>query len=254
MPFDRRKESDLDRLHRKKHKVIHQADLFLNKGFGIAHACKQPVVTRFRKGSFADLFFRNEESAALRLKGILRTIGEQRLQALLGEGRDVDHEGRTNISIEARVENLKGAMRRVRFTGSLHFGEPADEARFIAQSSGGVVIGVASLPIGQNDDAWTQTAENGSDLEAILVFVLDIAVGKVEGFAVSDVEDAGCRRGLGCTVGRGAAGAGFALSKVEDTGTPAVGVHGQQSTPAGLFDVVAVGGNGEDVDGRGSRE
>ena len=67
------------------------------------------------------------------------------------------------------------------------------------------------------------------------------------------VEDAGGGVGFGFAVGGGASGAGFALGEIEDAGAPAAGLHGEESAAAGLFDVVAVGGDGEDVDcgGRG---
>ena len=75
---------------------------------------------------------------------------------------------------------------------------------------------------------------------------------------MGDVEDAGGSRGLCGTVCGGAARAGFALGEVEDTGTPTVGVHGQKRATAGLLHVVAVGGNGENIDrlhdGYASRE
>jgi len=53
----------------------------------------------------------------------------------------------------------------------------------------------------------------------------------------------------------GAAGAGLALGEIEDAGRPATGVHGQESAAAGLFDIVAMGCDGKDVEfqGRGHR-
>src|SRR6202034_3345656 len=89
----------------------------------------------------------------------------------------------------------------------------------------------------------------GGDLEAVFERVLDVAVGKVEGFAVGDVEDAGGGFGFGGTLGGGAAGAGFATSEVEDGGAAAKRVLHEQRAAAGLLDVVAVRGDGEDVKG-----
>src|SRR5439155_4354257 len=161
--------------------------------------------------------------------------------------RDVDDEGGTNIGVEAGVENLEGAMRRVGLTGSLHLRQAADKAGFVAQGGAGVVVGVAALPVRKDNDARTQPAKHRSYLQAVLISVLDIAIRKVEGFAVGDIEDACSSRGLCGTMGSGAPGAGFALSKVEDAGAPAVGVHGEERASAGLFHVVAVRGNGENV-------
>ncbi len=68
---------------------------------------------------------------------------------------------------------------------------------------------------------------------------------------MSDVEDAGGCIRFGFTISCGAAGAGLALGQVEDASAPAAGVHGEERATAGLFDVVAVGGDSEDVDGLG---
>jgi hypothetical protein len=244
---------DSDRGYGKKHDVLHKAYFLLNEGFGVAHTRKQTVVARFGESSLANLFFGDEELAALRLRGILRAIGEKRLQALLDVGCDVDGEGRPHICVEAGVEDLKRAMRKVGFPGSLNFGKPADEAGLIAKRRGGVVVRVAALPVGQDDDAGAQAAENSCDLETVLVGVLDVAVRQVEGFAVGDVEDAGSGSSFGGTVCGSAAGAGFALREVENAGAPAASMHGKQSASAGLLDVIAVGGDGEDVDRTGSR-
>ena len=46
----------------------------------------------------------------------------------------------------------------------------------------------------------------------------------------------------------GASGAGLALREVEDAGAPARALHGEEGAAAGLLDVVAMCGDGEDVD------
>ncbi len=142
-------------------------------------------------------------------------------------------------------------MRRVDFAwrrGEL--GEAGDEAGFVAQRGGGVVVGVAALPVGEDDDAGAEAAEDGGDLEAVGEGVLDVAVGEVESFAVGDIEDAGGGVGFGFALGGGAASAGLASREVEDAGAPAARVHDEERATAGLFYIVAVGGDGEDVDGR----
>jgi hypothetical protein len=65
---------------------------------------------------------------------------------------------------------------------------------------------------------------------------------------MGDVEDAGGLVRFGFSVGCCASGAGFTLSKIEDSCAPAAGMHREEGAAAGLFDVVAVGGDGEDVD------
>ena len=119
----------------------------------------------------------------------------------------------------------------------------------------GLAIGIVGLPnVGKStlfnalSNAGAQAAKDGGYFEAVFQGVLDVAVREVEGFAVGYVEEAGCGVGFGFAVGGGAAGAGFALGEIKDAGAPASGVHGEESASAGLLDVVAVGGDGEDVD------
>ena len=87
------------------------------------------------------------------------------------------------------------------------------------------MVGVAALPVGKDDDAGAQTAEDGGDLETVLEGVLDVAVGEVEGFAVRYVEDACGIVGFGVALGGGATGAGLAVCEIEDAGAPAAGLH-----------------------------
>ena len=83
----------------------------MHEGLGVADTGEETVVTRGGEGSLADIFFGDEEASALRLSGVLRAIGEERLEALLDEWRDVDDEAGTDIRVEARVKNLEGTMR-----------------------------------------------------------------------------------------------------------------------------------------------
>ena len=110
------------------------------------------------------------------------------------------------------------------------------------------MVGVAALPVGKNDDAWTQTAQDSGQLQTIDQRVFHVTVGQVERFAMGNIEDAGGGVGLGLAVGGGAAGAGLSLGEIEDAGRPATGVHGQKSAAAGLFDVVAMGCDGKNIE------
>jgi len=201
------------------------------------------------EGALADVFFGDEEAGAGGLLSVLGAIGQEGLEALLDEWGDVDDEGGPDIGVEGGVEDLVGPVRCVAAWG-FDFGEAADEAGFIAEGGGGVVVGVATLPVGEDDDAGAKAAEDGGDLEAVLEGVLDVAVGEVEGFAVCDVEDAGGGVGFGLALGCGAPGAGLALGEVEDAGAPASGVHREEGASAGLLDIVTVGSYGENVEHR----
>ena len=109
------------------------------------------------------------------------------------------------------------------------------------------MVRVAALPVGKDDDARTQAAKNGGDLEAVLAGVLDVAVGEIERLAMADAEDARGLGGLAGAIFGGAAGAGLALREVEDAGAPAERLLDEQRAAAGLLDVVAMCGDGEDV-------
>jgi hypothetical protein len=246
-------------LHWKKHDVVNKADFFLNERLGVADAGEQAVVARGGEGSLANLFFGDEEAGAVGLRAVLGAIGEEGLEALLDEWGDVDYEGGSDVGVETGVEDFEGAVGGCGWfgvcdCGGYNFGETADEAGFVAEGGGGVMVGMAALPVGQDDYARAETAEDGGDFEAVGEGVFYVAIGEVEGLAVGDVEDSRGGVGFGFAVGCGASSAGFALGEIEDGGAPAAGLHGEESAAAGLLDVVAVGGNGEEVGRRGSRE
>src|SRR6202035_5731454 len=104
----------------------------------------------------------------------------------------------------------------------------------VAQCRGGVVVGMAALPVGQDDDPGAQTAQHGGNFEAVFEGVLDVAVGQVERLAGGDLEDAGGLVGLGLALLGGAAGAGLSACQVEDAGAPSSCLHGKQGASAGL--------------------
>ena len=178
----------------------------------------------------------------------MRTIGGERFEAALYVRRDVDDEGGTNVGVQAGVEDLIGAVRWVGRAGCFDSSETADEAGFVSEGRGGVVIGVTALPIGKDDDARAKPAEDRRYLETVFVCVLDVAVGKVEGFAVSNIENAGSFIGLGLAFGCGATGAGFAAGEIKDAGAPAASLHDEERSATGLFYVIAVCGDGQDID------
>ncbi len=205
------------------------------------------------EGTLANIFLGNEETAALGLRSVLRAVCHQRLEALFHKRSDVHGEGGTHIRVEAGVEDLEGTVRRKGLPGGvggrhLDLGKTADKAGLVAEGRGRVVVGMAALPVGQDHDPRSEATQNGGDLEAVFEGVLDVPVGQVEGFAGDDFQDSSGFCGLGLALLGGAAGARLAACQVEDTGAPATRLHGQQGTTAGLFDVVAVGSDGEYVD------
>ena len=93
------------------------------------------------------------------------------------------------------------------------------------------MVGVACLPVGQDDDAGAQTAQDGGDFDAVLEACFRGAVGKVERLAPGDAEEARGFFGFAGAVVGGAAGAGFALGEIEDGGAQAAGGHARSVPP-----------------------
>ena len=200
------------------------------------------------EGALANVFFRDEEARAGGLGSVLRAIGEQGLQAGLDVGGDVDDEGGADVGVEGGVEDLVGAVGCAVLGGEIQTGKPGGEAGFVAQGGGGVVVGVAALPVGKDDYAGTEAAQDGGDLEAVFLVVLDVAVGEIESLAMGDAEDGGGGLGFGGSLGSGATGAGFSSGEIEDAGAPAEGLLDEEGAAAGLLDVIAMSCDGKDIE------
>ena len=109
---------------------------------------------------------------------------------------------------------------------------------------------MACLPIGQNHHAGPQLAQNAGDLDAIFERVLNRAVGQVERLPPGNTQNARSVSGFAGAVLCAAARAGLALGQVENGRAQAAGGHTQQGSSARLFHIVAMGSDGEHVDGR----
>ena len=109
------------------------------------------------------------------------------------------------------------------------------------------MIGVATLPERQDDHSRTKTPQNFRDLQASFVRVLEVAVGQVQRFAMSDMQDVAGFDRFRLTLCSGSAGPGLSPREVKDAGSPTSRLHHEQGATAGLFHVVAMGRNGEDI-------
>lgn len=237
-------------MDRKQHKVIHQSHLPLNEGLGISDPRKQTIMARSRKGAFPDIVLGDEEPAASGLIRILRAVSEKGLQPLLDIRSDIDDEGGTDIGVKGGVKNLVGPMWRSRASRNFKLAETAAKAGLIAEGSGRVMVRMAPLPIRQDNHSWPQTAEGLDDLEPVRLRVFDVAVGKIKRLAMGDPEDTGGLLGLGAALLGGAPGPGLPLGKVEDACLPSSRLHGKQRPAAGLFDVVTMRGDSENIEHR----
>src|ERR1700722_2097220 len=109
------------------------------------------------------------------------------------------------------------------------------------------MIGMPSLPIRKNDHSRTRFANDAGHLQPILPGIFYAAVGKVERPSPADSKNLG---GVICFAGAifcGAPGPHFSLREIEDASAMPPSRGPQQRPAAGLLYVVAVWGNGQDV-------
>ena len=206
----------------------------------------------FSEGALANFFFGDKESAAGGLVGVLGPVGHQSGVTLLDKGRDIDDKTWSNVRVEAGIYDLEGAMRRI---PGVDFGDAREKAGIVTQVRGDGVIRMARLPIRKNDDTWTEMAQDAHDFNSVVERVFDRAIGNVESLSRRDAEETSSFSGFLGAIGGAAARSGFALREVEDSGAESAGCHAQQRAATGLFDVVAVSGDGQHVgDGVGTHE
>ena len=111
------------------------------------------------------------------------------------------------------------------------------------------MVRVTTLPVRQDDDAGTEAAQNGGDLQAVFERVLYGTIRQVERLAMAHLENSGGGFGLGLAFGCAAAGTGLRLGSGRGCRcASAKRLLDEQGAAAGLLHVVAVRGDGEDVD------
>src|SRR3954471_19629941 len=106
---------------------------------------------------------------------------------------------------------------------------------------------MASLPVGKNNDARPRPADHARDFKTIFVGVLYPAVRDVERIAPGSLQDARCFLGFAPAVVGRSTRAHLAARKIKDGGAMPAFSHFEQRAAASLLDVVAVGGDSENV-------
>src|SRR5438874_7839507 len=109
---------------------------------------------------------------------------------------------------------------------------------------------MASLPVGKNDHSWASFADDVCNFKPILPSVFHAAIGYIERLAPADAQKFCCLGRFSRPVFSGSARAHFALSQVQDAGTVSALRHLEQRPATGLLNVIAMGGNGQDVERR----
>ena len=113
------------------------------------------------------------------------------------------------------------------------------------------MVGMACLPVGKNHHARAQKPEHAHDLQAVFKGVLDVAVGQIEGPPPAHTQNPRRLAGFAGAVFCGAARPGFAAREIQDRSAQSARRHAQQSAAAGLFHIVAMSGDGQDIGGEG---
>ncbi len=111
------------------------------------------------------------------------------------------------------------------------------------------MIRMPPLPVRQNDHPRPRLPNHGGDLQPVLVGVLHAAVGNIERPPPTHAQNPGRVVGLARAIFRRAARPHLAPRQVEDARALSALRSLQQRTAAGLLHVVAVRGNGQDVQG-----
>src|SRR5205807_9279969 len=170
--------------------------------------------------------------------------------------RDVHHKRWPYIMIEARIKNLERAMGAAKIFVTcllgcnwfqLYLAQPGQKTRFVSKSRAGVVIGMAALPVGKNDNSWALFAYHPCDLHPVLPGIFHAAIGNIESLPEAGLQNPRSFIGFAGSILDRAAGAHFPLRQVEDSGAVSLLRHLEQSAAAGLLNVVAVGGNSKNV-------
>ena len=129
--------------------------------------------------------------------------------------------------------------------------EAGEEAGIANELRGDPVIGVAPLQRRRDDDARAEATDRPHEQLARRRRVLDACVGEPERLPRAAPDDLGGPLRFLLPERGGAARAHLALREVDDRGAVTALRRLDQRPAAGELDVVAMGGDGEDGDGRG---
>jgi hypothetical protein len=145
-------------------------------------------------------------------------------------------------------EGWNKVLKAVWFAFERELFEAGEEAGFVAERGGVIVVGVARFPVGEDDGFGAKLAKDGGEAEFVLAGGLDVGVGNAEGATPGYAEEL-CGFGglLGARFGT-AAGAHFAGGEVEDACFVAALRHFEERAAAGEFDVIGMGGDGEQIE------
>jgi hypothetical protein len=230
----------------KFHDVVCGHGFFLQEGFAIFNVDEGAVGAGEQVHAVVE-FVDGEKNAlfAFAFGGTeLGAIGEDGFAALGVFPGDIHDETGRHALEGSGVEDFE---RSVRFTGERQLLESREEAGFVAECGGVIVVGMAGFPIGKDYGSRTEISNHLGEAHFVLAGGLNVGVRNAEIAAPCDFEDFGGEHGLFCASFRSATGAHFTGGEIEDAGFITFVGHFQQRAAAGEFNVVGVCGDGEQI-------
>src|SRR5580704_12783508 len=123
-----------------------------------------------------------------------------------------------------------------------------EKARLVSQNRRRVMIRMPSLPIGKNNYPRSRLPDHAGHIQSVLPRVLDPAVRNVESPPPRHPQNLRSVIGLALAVFCRPAGPHLALGQIENAGDLSALRSFQQRPAASLLYIVAVGGDGKDVE------
>ena len=119
------------------------------------------------------------------------------------------------LCVRSAVENLKGP---VGFAADGQLLQAGEEAAFVAECGGVIVVRMASFPIGKDNRVRAQFADDLGEAQLVLASGLDIGIRHAESVAPGDAQNLRGTGGFFCSGFWRAARSHFALGQIEDAG------------------------------------
>ncbi len=237
--------AQLDRSNFHVHDIVYFHHFFLQEGLAVADADHFAVVA----GELIHFVFEavdcEEDFAFASGAGELRMKGADGFVALFELGGDVDDEGGADMGESGGVENL---VRAEGLAGDGELFEASEEAAFVAESCGVVMVGVAGLPVRDDDGSRAEFANGRGEAELVFARGVDVGIWDAERAAVFYFENFCGESGFSGASFGSAESAHFPCGEIEDAGFVAGLRHFEESTAASEFDVVGMCGDGEKVE------
>ena len=134
-------------------------------------------------------------------------------------------------------------------TAALRLSEAGNEAGVAHELCGDVMVGMTAVARGRDDDARLEAADHRGDRRSRLGGVRDARIRQFQIFANGNAEDFRGFGGLGRADRGGSAGAHLTLAEIENAGATALTGELGEGAAGVQLGVVAVGEDGEDIDG-----